>query len=757
MNPLKLTFTANEQALTKTDNFTDFASNTVSYIEATFTLGENWTGYDSVRAVWKTDYYTISTVLDANFTCIVPTEVLRYKAKVFVNLVGSIVENDTLTDRLTTFPVLALTVKANAAVNGSETAPVTPSQFEQFVDSVRDAAGSISDYSYDSEAWAVGTRGGVNVPSTDPTFHNNSKYWAEQNAGLADEVADLKEEIDYFEDGKDLFQYAIITNSYPKEDGTFAFYNNWNRTDYVAIDGKHPILFTNTVQTDDNAWYDENKGIISRFMIPVGSPATVIPPSNARYFVASNGKNTFFESIYIEQDYYAKKEDCSDIYDYQNRVFVNDDISGTRFVKKTVSLEAGEYILNVDSITSSDTEYVASRIIFADANDTTVLTKDIVRTTGVTEKVTFSTDIASIYFYGAHDFTDSAGVSFSYNGFRITDVSNLEKRLEQIEDAVDSLSNTSGKMLNPYHDVIFSEDDVLMTTTHAHCGQQAVLDKLTAKNIDAIAISNYYPSKPKYTLAETGLTPPVPAIVEIPNAEQHGFTNTVGACHLNSIGSMFESGKPSGQTPVGVNDTWEHAIIKIKRELLYADGGGISINHPVWSQLSFKQITDMLDYDDIVLGIEIYNQDCEDYNETGWALDLWDEILKTGRRCWGFAVPDHYAEYQDGANWNGTIRMIVPTASQEECLKSIRKGAFYSQINFTSLALTDLTVQGQSVSITVNQSATIKAIVDGEVFNTVSGTSMNVSVPSNATYIRFEVITGSDAIYTNPIMYKARP
>jgi len=195
MNPLKLTFTANEQALTKTDNFTDFASNTVSYIEATFTLGENWTGYDSVRAVWKTDYYTISTVLDANFTCVVPTEVLRYKAKVFVNLVGSIVENDTLTDRLTTFPVLALTVKANAAVNGSETAPVTPSQFEQFVDTVRDAAESISDYSYDSEAWAVGTRGGVDVPSTDPTYHNNSKYWAEQNAGLSDDVADLADDV----------------------------------------------------------------------------------------------------------------------------------------------------------------------------------------------------------------------------------------------------------------------------------------------------------------------------------------------------------------------------------------------------------------------------------------------------------------------------------------------------------------------------------------------------------------------------------
>lgn len=250
MNPLKLTFTANEQALTKTDNFTDFASNTVSYIEATFTLGENWTGYDSVRAVWKTDYYTISTVLDANFTCIVPTEVLRYKAKVFVNLVGSIVENDTLTDRLTTFPVLALTVKANAAVNGSETAPVTPSQFEQFVDSVRDAAGSISDYSYDSEAWAVGTRGGVNVPSTDPTFHNNSKYWAEQNAGLADEVADLKEDISDITQvhyGKNRLDISAVVSGYLGSDGSIISNASWVTTDYCYVKG-----FENIIGSSDN-------------------------------------------------------------------------------------------------------------------------------------------------------------------------------------------------------------------------------------------------------------------------------------------------------------------------------------------------------------------------------------------------------------------------------------------------------------------------------------------------------------------------
>lgn len=52
------------------------------------------------------------------------------------------------------------------------------------------AAGSASDSSEDAEAWAVGTRDGVPVPSTDPAYENNSKYWAEhtsnQLAGLSD-------------------------------------------------------------------------------------------------------------------------------------------------------------------------------------------------------------------------------------------------------------------------------------------------------------------------------------------------------------------------------------------------------------------------------------------------------------------------------------------------------------------------------------------------------------------------------------------
>ena len=179
MNKQGILFSANEQTLEKTGGIDNYASNTVSYIEATFALGENWTGYDVVRAVWESRYARISTVVDSNYKCIVPTEVLKYKSKVNVNLVGSIADGETLTDRLTTYPILALTVDADARVDSTETQPITPSQFEQFVDRVHADAEAIQGYTYDSEAWAVGTRGGVPVSSADPAYHNNAKYYAD--------------------------------------------------------------------------------------------------------------------------------------------------------------------------------------------------------------------------------------------------------------------------------------------------------------------------------------------------------------------------------------------------------------------------------------------------------------------------------------------------------------------------------------------------------------------------------------------------
>lgn len=139
-----LNFTANEQILT-VDEPIRISTNKVNYIEAHFDLGQNWSGYDSVRAVWYNDFYCISTVLDSQGVCFVPSEVMKRNGKVKVNLVGSISENDVLTDRLTSYPVVAVIVDCTAQINGAETSPITPSQFEQYVAIVRNLVESVKD------------------------------------------------------------------------------------------------------------------------------------------------------------------------------------------------------------------------------------------------------------------------------------------------------------------------------------------------------------------------------------------------------------------------------------------------------------------------------------------------------------------------------------------------------------------------------------------------------------------------------------
>lgn len=46
----------------------------------------------------------------------------------------------------------------------------------------------------DSEAWAVGTRDSAAVPSTDETYHNNSKYYSQLAGTLKNDMVDLKSE-----------------------------------------------------------------------------------------------------------------------------------------------------------------------------------------------------------------------------------------------------------------------------------------------------------------------------------------------------------------------------------------------------------------------------------------------------------------------------------------------------------------------------------------------------------------------------------
>lgn len=54
----------------------------------------------------------------------------------------------------------------------------------------------VLNFRLDSEAYALGTRDGIAVPDTDPTYHNNSKYYAQIAEGIKI----------YYADGEDTFE-----------------------------------------------------------------------------------------------------------------------------------------------------------------------------------------------------------------------------------------------------------------------------------------------------------------------------------------------------------------------------------------------------------------------------------------------------------------------------------------------------------------------------------------------------------------------
>ena len=104
--------------------------------------------------------------------------------------VGSLIKTYSFTDS----SIIDFTVTTDASGNKTVTADIVdgsitgqklqPNYLADCVSAKTDAEtaeGLAEDSAEDSEAWANGTRNGVPVTSSDPAYHNNSKYWSEQS------------------------------------------------------------------------------------------------------------------------------------------------------------------------------------------------------------------------------------------------------------------------------------------------------------------------------------------------------------------------------------------------------------------------------------------------------------------------------------------------------------------------------------------------------------------------------------------------
>ena len=199
---------------------------------------------------------------------------------------------------------------------------------------------------------------------------------------------------------------------------------------------------------------------------------------------------------------------------------------------------------------------------------------------------------------------------------------------------------------------------------------------------------------------------PLPdGVLEAPNAEHHAFLledgRNHGHLHMNSPGSMFASGtfdqgqKNRFQTGTrggyhfGSGELWKTAVDRMIAGLVYPDGGGVTINHPVWSGYDRNLILKILDHDPRVLGMEVVE---------GGGINgesYWDWVLATGRQCFGFFVPDHAIRQKSGTF--GVNVIVTPERTAHACLKAYRDGNFYgakrglNELKFTRIAFDDET------------------------------------------------------------------
>lgn len=146
----------------------------------------------------------------------------------------------------------------------------------------------------------------------------------------------------------------------------------------------------------------------------------------------------------------------------------------------------------------------------------------------------------------------------------------------------------------------------------------------------------------------------------------------------------------------GTNRPWRDVFREALAKLQYPDGGGMTLNHPTGKMETYLP---MLDFDPRVLGIEVWNQLTSGFGSSRGFYDtndgphlhfyrLWDDILRSGRRCWGFFVKDHNT-YGRGRNVLLVPKLETMTASEREAaaLRAYREGAFFGSV--ASLAASD--------------------------------------------------------------------
>lgn len=319
----------------------------------------------------------------------------------------------------------------------------------------------------------------------------------------------------------------------------------------------------------------------------------------------------------------------------------------------------------------------------------------------------------------------------------------LAPRISSLEDVI---HENDFLFKNPYNLTWEDNFQEVLSVTHCHCTSDTELANL-ANKYDHAVISNYYPSKPWYPLSEFFNNIPS-GFIASPGAEITRMSDVNGSVHFGAVNAYIY------RTSDKFDGTTKDACRIINRCLVNKNQGGITINHPTYSNLSGSDIVNLMDNLSGFFGMEVYNSNSEASQSVGYAIEQWDYVLATGRQIYGiFGAPDHEVQYHPGEERAGFgyNHMLVGSKTEEEILAAYTQGRFYGSIYNTDLKFLDINYRTDTgLYVKTSKTATIKFITESGT-TTTTGTEATFTNNSNV-YVRVEATDGENTLYSNAII-----
>lgn len=185
--------------------------------------------------------------------------------------------------------------------------------------------------------------------------------------------------------------------------------------------------------------------------------------------------------------------------------------------------------------------------------------------------------------------------------------------------------------------------------------------------------------------------------------------------------------------------------------LLYPDAGGIVVAHRTENTLTIENLDK---HGERYLGMAIYNDrrsqsdpTMPGENDKGYYVFSWDEVLATGRRCWGFGEADRGERCAN--------ILLTDDFSEYGVLKAYRDGRFYTKMNWADTGLKFNRIEDTGSSLIVECEAVqngIKIITEKGVVHESSSNSTEFTYPTtpsgeiDLTYVRVEAL---GAVFTD--------